>query len=302
MRFSIATIAAVALFIGVQGAPVRRQGAGVGAGCNSIFSDTDTMIGESTRGQGKNIANAIPRGLYARQGAGVGAGCDSIFSDTDTMIGESTRGAGKSLANDINTRQLNGIADGVTAPLSKSSATSQFGSNTDAFLNTVDGQGTDDSAEAGAIVGDEELSIGKTVGGQNGQSGQSAPPPHKRQGDLGSNLEGFAATISSQSEADLDSIEHLAPQARQLNGIADGVTAPLSKSTYTSQLGSNTDAFLNTVDGQGTDDSAEAGQIVGDEELSIGQTVGGSNGQNGGTGGGNGGQAPPPPPAKGKGK
>lgn len=83
--------------------------------------------------------------------------------------------------------------------------------------------------------------------------------------------------------------------------VADGVTAPLSKSTYTSQLGSNTDAFLNTVDGQGTDDSAEAGQIVGDEELSIGQTVGGSNGQNGGTGGGNGGQAPPPP-AKGKGK
>lgn len=117
------------------------------------------------------------------------------------MIGESTRGAGKSLANDINTRQLNGIgeclgclpfhqdghadmvADGVTAPLSKSSATSQFGSNTDAFLNTVDGQGTDDSAEAGAIVGDEELSIGKTVGGQNGQNGQSAPPPHKRQGE-----------------------------------------------------------------------------------------------------------------------
>jgi hypothetical protein len=73
------------------------------------------------------------------------------------------------------------VADGLTAPLEKSSSTKQFGSNMDSFLNTVDGQGTDDSAEAGAIVGDEELDIGKTVGGQNGQNGGSAPPPHKRQ-------------------------------------------------------------------------------------------------------------------------
>ena len=29
------------------------------AGCNSIFSDTDTMIGESTRGTGKSLANDL---------------------------------------------------------------------------------------------------------------------------------------------------------------------------------------------------------------------------------------------------
>lgn len=74
MRFSITAIAAVAALIAtVQGAPVRRQGAGVGAGCDSIFSDTDTMIGESTRGQGKNLASTLNvRGLNKRQGAGVG--------------------------------------------------------------------------------------------------------------------------------------------------------------------------------------------------------------------------------------
>jgi hypothetical protein len=43
------------------------------------------------------------------------------------------------------------------------------------------------------------------------------------------------------------------------------------------------DKFLNTVDDQGTQDSAQAGQIVGDEELSIGSTVGGQNGKNGGS-------------------
>lgn len=290
MRFSITLIAAIAALLSVEAAPVRRQGAGVGAGCNSIFSDTDTMIGESVRGQGKDLANAIPRSLVARQGAGVGAGCDSIFSDTDTMVGESVRGAGKTLANDLNVRQLNGIADGLTAPLKKESGTSGLGNNLDSFLNTVDNQGTQDSAQAGAIVGDEELNLGEMIGGANGESGGSKP---KRQLDTG-DISAFAGTLSSQVQEDLTTATKLG--SRQLNGIADGITAPLKKEGATESFGNNVDSFLNTVDGQGTDDSAEAGAIVGDEELNIGQTVGGSNGQNGGSTGGG---APPPPPPKG---
>lgn len=95
------------------------------AGCDSIFSDTDTMLGESVRGSGKTIAGDIDgvgnnnaRRWLRRQGAGVGAGCDSILSDADTMIGESVRGSGKSLAgsidgddNGVAKRQLNGIGE-----------------------------------------------------------------------------------------------------------------------------------------------------------------------------------------------
>lgn len=161
------------------------------------------------------------------------------------MIGESTRGTGKTLANDLNVRQLNGIgkllitpphheaqvadasADGLTAPLEKESATKQFGSNTDAFLNTVDGQGTDDSAEAGAIVGDEELDIGQEVGGSNGQNGGGSPPPppqgHKKRqnsgGDVAAQLESFGQTLGGQAESDLKSATELG--RRQLNGMGE---------------------------------------------------------------------------------
>jgi hypothetical protein len=40
----------------------------IAAGCDSIFSDTDTMIGESTRGAGKTLAND----LNIRQLNGIG--------------------------------------------------------------------------------------------------------------------------------------------------------------------------------------------------------------------------------------
>lgn len=253
MRFSISLIALVAL-LGLEtlAAPLAvRQGAGVGAGCDSIVSDADTMIGESSRGQGKNLAS-----ILRRQGAGVGAGCNSIVSDADTMIGESSRGQGKNIASMLNTRQLNGMADGITAVTGKVPGAQAASEEADANLNTLDGYGTDGSAALGEEVGNVELGIGQSVGGANGQNGGTAPPPGP------------------------------GPK-RQLNGMADGITAVTGKVPGAANLSDNMDAFLNTVDGQGTDDSAEFGQIVGDEELEIGSSVGGANGQNGGT--------PPPP-------
>lgn len=274
MRFSIATIVLVAALF-VEAAPVRRQGAGVGAACDSIFTDGDTMIGESVRGTGKTLAGAIAgkRGIYARQGAGVGQGCDAAVSDADTMGGESSRGVGKTIAQDIpHRRQLNGISDGVTAPLEDFSATSSEGSAADTYGNDVDGDLTNDAAQNGEEIGNIELATGSFVGGENGESGGSTggngggnpppPPPggpgHKR---------------------------------RQLNGIADGVTAPLEDFSATSATGSSLDSSLNQVDGEGTDGSAQLGEEVGAAELEVGQTVGGQNGQNGGS-------APPPGPKR----
>lgn len=277
MRFSLITIAFVASNV-VFAAPVRRQGAGVGAGCDSIVSDADTMLGESVRGQGANLANTISgsgaRSLWERQGAGVGAGCNSIVSDADTMLGESVRGQGKGVANDINgtsrKRQLNGIADGVTDVTGTLPGASGESQSLDSQLNTLDGDGTQGSANLGKAIGDEELNIGSTVGGSNGQNGGgggSSPPPPPPP-----------------------------PHRRQLNGIADGVTDVTGTVPGQGDLSSNLDSYLNTVDGQGTGDSAQAGQIVGDEELNLGKQIGGTNGQNGGSGGSSGGSPPPPPP------
>lgn len=71
-------------------------------------------------------------------------------------------------------------ADGITAVTGKVPGAGDFSNNMDAFLNTVDGQGTDDSAEFGQIIGDQEVAIGNSVGGANGQNGGTAPPPPRR--------------------------------------------------------------------------------------------------------------------------
>lgn len=56
------------------------------------------------------------------------------------------------------------------------------------------------------------------------------------------------------------------------------------------------DSYLNAVDGGLTDGQAELGQQLGEDEVSLGETIanGGSSGGSGTSTGG--GQAPPPPP------
>jgi len=267
MRFAFSTIALVALLgEAALAAPIyARQGAGVGAGCDSIVSDADTMLGDASRGTGENIAGALSGnggGMLRRQGAGVGAGCNSIVSDADTMLGDASRGVGESIASSIKNserRQLNGIADGVTAITGTVPGLGDASDQADTFLNNVDGYGTQGSAELGQEVGDEEVQLGHEIGGTKGYqtgggggggNGGSAPPPpppppgHKR----------------------------------QLNGIADGVTAVTGVVPGAGALSNNMDGFLNTVDGQGTSDSAEVGAIVGDEEVQLGKEVGGPKG------------------------
>lgn len=266
MRFSLNLIALVALLgLDVLAAPLAvRQGAGVGAGCDSIVSDADTMLGEASRGQGENLAN-----ILRRQGAGVGAACNSIVSDADTMLGEASRGQGKNIASMLNTRQLNGIADGLTAVTAKVPGAESASESLDTELNNVDGYGTQGSADVGEEIGNIELGIGKSVGGSNGETGGTggaapAPAPAPAPGPAGG-----------------------PGHKRQLNGIADGITAVTAKVPGASSFSESMDSFLNTVDGQGTDDSAELGKIVGDQELGIGSAVGGANG---------GGSTAPPPP------
>lgn len=269
MRFSLAVIIAFAAVL-TNAAPLsKRQGAGVGAACNSIFTDADTMLGnEATKSIGEGLAGDLKGtgdGLLRRQGAGVGAGCDSILTDADTMLGnEATKGIGETIAGDLkgtgNTRrQLNGIADGLTAVTGDVPALEAESDQLDSQLNTIDGEGTDGSAQLGETIGDTELQVGNILGGGKGTSGGSGAAPAGP-----------------------------GPK-RQLNGIADGLTAPLENYGATQELGSNLDSYLNTIDGQGTDDAAELGQIVGDEELQLGKTIGGSNAGGAGTGAAKGG-------------
>lgn len=161
-------------------------------------------------------------------------------------------------------------ADGATAVTGTVPGLQTTSESLDTQLNDVDGDGTNGSAELGQDIGDVELDIGTAVGGKNGQNGGSTGPAPAGPGGPGG------------------------PKRRQLNGIADGVTAVTGTVPGAGQFSDNMDSFLNIVDGQGTNDSAEAGEIVGDEELQIGQTVGGKEGESGGSTARKG-PSPPPP-------
>ena len=86
------------------------------------------------------------------------------------------------------------------------------------------------------------------------------------------------------------------PHRRQLNGISDGVTAPVEDFTPTSYIGAPADTNRNYVECDLTNDAAQNGEEIGNIELATGSFVGGENGESGGSTGGNGGGNPPPPP------
>src|SRR6187402_88256 len=102
------------------------------------------------------------------------------------MIGEISRTAGQQLANKLpaTKRQLNGISDGVAAVFEKVPGASNIGEELDAQGNSIDGVGTDGSAQIGAAIGNTELGIANTVDGALGGSssggsgsGSSPQPP-----------------------------------------------------------------------------------------------------------------------------
>jgi hypothetical protein len=163
---------------------------------------------------------------------------------------------------------------------------------------TVDGDGTEGSAQLGEALGEAELNTGNAItktlfgttdnsGAGTGSGGPPPPPPHKRQ------LDKMGAGIGYVVEA-----------------LPGGQTA-----------GEEIISQTGTIDGNGTEGSADLGEALGEAELNIGnvsiplrlamlqradsafksltKTAFGTTDNSGGNAGSGSGAAPPSPPPKG---
>lgn len=288
----------VSLVAGVTiGAPilVERQGAGVGAGCDAIFTDADTASGQVVKQAGAYLADKLKGGgLRRRQGAGVGDGCNAIFSDADTASGQIVKQAGAALAKDISgaskngagpaRRQLDKMGAGIGYVVEALPGGQTAGEQIISSTGTIDGDGTEGSAQLGEALGEAELSVGNaitktafgTTDGSNAGTGAGGPPPppgHKRQ------LDKMGAGIGYVVEA-----------------LPGGQSA-----------GEQIISTTGTVDGNGTEGSADLGEAIGQAELSVGDAITETAfGTTTNSGNGGGGSAPPAqgkaaPPPKGNG-
>jgi len=181
------------------GAPiiVERQGAGVGAGCDSIFTDADTASGQVVKQGGAYLADKLKGGgLRRRQGAGVGDGCNAILSDADTSSGQVVKQAGAYLADKLKAgagaagpgkRQLDKMGAGIGYVVEALPGGQSAGEQITSSTGTIDGNGTEGSAMLGEAVGQAELSVGDAVtetafgtttnSGNAGKGGSAPPPP-----------------------------------------------------------------------------------------------------------------------------
>jgi len=282
--FLVATVASL-----VSGAPilVERQGAGVGAGCDAVFTDTDTASGQVVKQAGAFLASKLQGGgLRRRQGAGVGQGCNALLSDADTASGQVVKQAGAYLAKEIESggktakRQLDKMGAGIGYVVEALPGGETAGEQIISTTGTVDGDGTEGSAQLGEALGEAELNTGNAItktlfgttdnsGAGTGSGGPPPPPPHKRQ------LDKMGAGIGYVVEA-----------------LPGGQTA-----------GEEIISQTGTIDGNGTEGSAEFGEALGEAELNIGnsltKTAFGTTDNSGGNAGSGSGAAPPSPPPKG---
>ena len=140
MRFSTAVVAAFALQVAqVLSVPVP-QGAGTGAACDSLLSDTDDGTGYAV----KNIEEAAA-GLISQHRP---------------------------------KRQLNKWSDGLQ-DLSNAAGTGSSTSSLTTALDEIDGETTDSQANLGAELGDLEVATleSATSGGTGDEGGGSGSPP-----------------------------------------------------------------------------------------------------------------------------
>jgi len=269
------TIVLVALAARVLAAPVliERQGAGVGDGCNAIFSDADTASGQVVKQGGAYIANLLggakTGGLARRQRAGVGAGCDAIFTDADTASGQVVKQAGAYIANELKKapagkRQLDKMGSGIGQIVEALPNGQQAGEAIISSTGTIDGDGTEGSAMAGEAVGALLLNAGNGI-----------------------TKTAFGTTTK-----------------RQLDKMGAGIGYVVSALPGGEAAGEEITSVTGTVDGNGTEGSADLGEAIGQFELDAGnaitKTAFGTTTSGGGSGRSTGGAAPAPKPAPGK--
>jgi len=209
------------------------------------------------------------------------------LSDADTSSGQVVKQAGAYVAKELGAaqkggpakRQLDKMGAGIGYVVEALPGGQSAGEQIISSTGTIDGNGTEGSADLGEALGEAELSTGNAItktafGTTDGSNaGGSAPPPpppgHKRQ------LDKMGAGVGYVVEA-----------------------LPGGKST-----GEQIISTTGTVDGNGTEGAADLGEAVGEAELNVGnavtETAFGTTDNSGNANGG--GSAPPPPPPKGKG-
>lgn len=235
-------------------APIPQL-AGVGDACYSIFNEADNGIGygsESALENGASLAKStsskgtVPK-IMRRQGAGVGKGCDSIFTETDNGVGYGSEyalengaslvktTAAKKVTREQKKRQINKTGAGIGAVLNLAPGAQGTSKVTQNEINTLDDDGTSDSALVGAQVGKDEDTFLE-------QGGKAVPSSIGRR------------------------------RRRQINKTGAGVGAVLDLVPGAQGTSKVTQNEINTLDDDGTSDSALVGAQVGkDEDTSLEQ-------------------------------
>lgn len=161
-----AAVAVMILSFSVAAAPVPQL-AGLGAGCDAIFSDVDSGTGLAVEEALDNAASLVKSAGVPRQLAGLGAGCNAIFSDVDSGTGLAVEEAldnAASLVQSATKRQANKIGSGVGAVIDLIPGAEPVADAEVDLVNGIDGAGTSGLADLGTAVGDAILYTGETAG------------------------------------------------------------------------------------------------------------------------------------------
>ncbi|KAN0090263.1 hypothetical protein V8E51_018842 [Hyaloscypha variabilis] len=149
----------------VTAAPIP-QGAGAGEGCDAILTDGDTGSGMAVKEAGQNAASLLKSAGVKRQGAGVGEACNAILTDGDTGSGMAVKEAGQNAASLLQSagarRQLDKVGAGTAALVDL--ADPDLASYQEGLTDTIDGDGTSDSAVVGEQLGGLEVEAGEGAG------------------------------------------------------------------------------------------------------------------------------------------
>lgn len=178
----------------LKSAGVKRQGAGIGEGCDAILTDGDTGTGLAVKEGGNNAASLLKSAGARRQldkaGAGIAAVVGVVNPDVanyseglgNTIDGDGTSdsavvgqqtgaleveagtGAGNLVPSKVPAlpRQLDKAGAGIAAVVAV--ADPDVANYAEGLGNTIDGDGTSDSATIGKQVGALEVQAGTGAG------------------------------------------------------------------------------------------------------------------------------------------
>jgi len=262
-----------------------RQNAGTGAGCDSIFTDTDTATGQGVKNAEDNTANLISGtkgGNLRRQNAGTGAACNSIFTDTDTATGQGVKNAEDNTANLISGTKGGNLRrqNAGTGAACNSIFTDTDTATGQGVKNAEDNTANLISGTKGSIPKRQENKIADGAADiLNAAGAKQVAGPVKTIGDStdGDTTKDLANTGAEVGQLELDTIPTLGSaipkHRRQENKIADGA-ADILDAAGEKQIGGVVKTFGDTTDGEETKDLANTGATVGQLELNTIPKVG----------------------------